>query len=156
MKTFFRNAFASTIISVFVLTTSISIVRADVLILTNGERREGIISPAPADPDAIMFQDSTGQIQIAKNRIRSMEKEPEATNLTKIGDQFYLRKRFEQALQFYKKAQGIKSDDTGIADRVRKAEAALESTASSARHEQLTAIDALLDKAEKIHYRSAV
>jgi len=143
---------AAPILAMLILSAGASLLHADVLTLKNGERREGIVSPAPAEPDFVMFQDSTGQVKIARDRIREngIEKESDVVNWTKLGDQYYLRKRYDQALQAYQKAQALgPGGNADLANRVQKAQAAIASTSSSARLEAIAAIDALLDQAEK-------
>lgn len=124
-----------------------NLAKADVLTLDNGERREGIVTDAPAEPDFVMFEDSAGQVKIARSRIRAIEKEPTEKDLMHIGDQYYLKKRYDLSLEAYKKAQAEAPQNPDVADRLVRATAALESTASATRAEQIAQIDKLLSEA---------
>lgn len=120
---------------------------ADILTLDNGERREGIVTSAPAEPDFVMFEDSSGQVKIARSRIRAIENEPTEKDLMHIGDQFYLKKRYDLSMEAYKKAGAAAPENQEVADRMARAAAALESTASAARTEQIAQVDKLLNEA---------
>ena len=125
-------------------------VGADVVILTTGARLEGRVTPAPGDPDAILFEDNRAQIKIARDRIREIQEEPDAVDYRKLGDQFFSAKRYEEARRAYNQSlEASPKDAPEVKQRLEALKQAESRAAAEVQREQLKKVDGMLDEAAK-------
>jgi len=122
---------------------------ADVLVLKTGERLEGIVLPAPGDPDAVLFQDHRPRVKIPRANIQSLEEEPDAVDWRRIGDQNFAAKHYRGALMAYGKSLGSEPGNAEVEEKRRAAEAAMARVSAMERDKELAEIDEILRKAEE-------
>lgn len=123
--------------------------QGDVVIFKDGERQEGIVTPAPGESDAILFQQISGQVKIPRSRIESIVEEPDEVDFRKVGDLYFAAKRFDNALDYYKKAAAIKSDDKTIQERIQNTLSEIEAAAQAKRAQELAKLDKNQDEIEE-------
>jgi tetratricopeptide (TPR) repeat protein len=120
--------------------------QGDVVVFKDGERQEGIVTPAPGESDAILFQQISGQVKISRSRIESIIEEPDEVDLRKVGDLYFTAKRYDNALDFYKKAAAINPDDKLINERVQNAQSEIEAPAQAKRAAEQAKLDKTQDE----------
>jgi hypothetical protein len=123
--------------------------QGDVVVFKDGERQEGIVTPAPGESDAILFQQISGQVKIPRSRIESIVEEPDEVDFRKVGDLYFAAKRFDNALDYYKKAAAIKSDDKTIQERIQNTLSEIEAVAQAKRAQELAKLDKTQDEIEE-------
>jgi tetratricopeptide (TPR) repeat protein len=122
---------------------------ADVLVLSNGERLSGSARPAPGNPDAILFQDSRGQVQIAKSRVVQTIDESDAQDWSRIGDQFLAQKKYKEALDAYNRSSELDSTNQAIAGKITAAQSGIQSVDAEGRRKVVADIDSKLSDAQE-------
>jgi hypothetical protein len=122
-------------------------VRADVVILKKGDRQEGIVTPAPGKPDFILLRNYKTRLEIQRDRITSIEEEPDSVDWRRIGDQFFNERLYQNALEAYRKSASFDPADAKTAEQIRAAELALQREATLDRRKQIESINAMLDDA---------
>jgi tetratricopeptide (TPR) repeat protein len=125
------------------------LVLGDVVVFKDGERQEGIVTPAPGESDAILFQQISGQVKISRSRIDSIVEEPDEVDFRKVGDLYFAAKRFDNALDYYKKAAGIKPDDKTIQERIQNTLSEIETVAQAKRTQEQAKLDKSQDEIEE-------
>lgn len=123
--------------------------RADVIVFKGGERQEGIVSPAPGEPNSVFFQQTLGQVKISRDRIQETIEESDSTDWREVGDLFFQAKRYDKALEAFKKAGTFTPQDAQLAERMKATEAALTREAGTERRKEMAKIDQALDRTEK-------
>jgi len=113
---------------------------ADVLILTGGERRSGIVEDSPGQPDFIVLIDAGGKVTISRNRVAQIIREPKGTSLRAIGDQLFERQLYEEALSYYRDAQAADPNTPQIKERIQAVEAELNQRATEERKRRVLEI----------------
>jgi S1-C subfamily serine protease/tetratricopeptide (TPR) repeat protein len=121
--------------------------RGDVVILKNGNRLEGIVTPTPGKPDSILVRNYKTRLTIQRDRISSIQEEPDSVDWRRIGDQFFKERRYEEALETYKKSASLDPADTKTAEQIRATELALQHDAPPELNKQVKNIVRLLDEA---------
>jgi G:T/U-mismatch repair DNA glycosylase len=124
-------------------------VRGDVVILKKGERLEGIVTPIPGKPDSILLRNYKTRLTIQRDRISSIQEEPDSVDWRRIGDQFFKERRYEEALETYRKSASFDPADTQTAEQIRLAELALQRGATPTSG-PAQSIDRLLDEVAQI------
>ncbi|HUT25039.1 MAG TPA: hypothetical protein VM492_11905, partial [Sumerlaeia bacterium] len=122
---------------------------ADVLVLKTGERLEGIVLPAPGDPDAVLFQDRRPRVKIPRANIQSLEEEPDAVDWRRIGDQNFAAKRYRGALRAYRKSLEFEPGNAEVEEKQQAAEAAITRVSAMERDKDLAKVDEMLRRAEE-------
>ena len=87
-------------------------VSADVVYFTNGEKQEGIVSPAAGDADSIMLRTSKGEVKVAKSRVKSVDEQSDAKDIQILGDQYFASKQYQQSIDAYNEAKKLSKDST--------------------------------------------
>ncbi len=121
-------------------------VQGDVVVFKDGERQEGIVTPAPGESDSILFQQISGQVKISRSRIESVIEEPDEVDFRKVGDLYFSAKRFDNALDYYKKAAEIKPNDKTLNERIQNVLSEIESVAQAKRTQELAKLDKTQDE----------
>lgn len=122
---------------------------ADVVVLESGGRMEGRVTPAPGDPDAIVFEDSRARIKIARSRIREIREDSDAVDFRMLGDQYLAAKRYGEAREAYEQAKAAAPDDGDIARRIEALDKAVARARAASTREELQKVDELIDSAFK-------
>ncbi|MBN1866446.1 hypothetical protein JW916_04045 [Candidatus Sumerlaeota bacterium] len=148
MRSVSRNVFCE-VLAMLTLTVLAPAARADIVILTTGERFEGIIVQSQSDSESVLFRDSRGEVKFSRDRIRSIEDEPDAVDWMKLGDQNLSRGRYEAALEAYRASLTYDPTDAKVQERIDQTETAIHRVDDKNRLGQLQAIDALLDQTAK-------
>lgn len=94
----------SRLAAVALLALGTSLVPADEVILTTGERREGRVEPTPGDPASITLLTGSQQIRIPLSRIESIVEHDDAQDYTILGNQFIRSQNYERAVQMFQRA----------------------------------------------------
>jgi tetratricopeptide (TPR) repeat protein len=123
--------------------------RADVIVFKGGERQEGIVTTAPGDPGSVYFQQTMGQVKISRDRIQEVVEEPDSTDWREVGDQFFQAKRYDKALEAFKKAGTFTPPDAQLDERTKATQAALARESGTDRRKEMAKLDETLDRAEK-------
>jgi len=124
-------------------------VRGDVVILKNGDRLEGIVTPTPGKSDSILLRNYKTRLTIQRDRISSIQEEPDSVDWRRIGDQFFNDKRYEESLEAYRKSASYDPADSRTAEQIRLAELALQRGATPTSG-PAQSIDRLLDEVAQI------
>jgi hypothetical protein len=133
-----------------------SAVRGDVVILKKGDRLEGIVTPAPGRPDSILLRNYKGtRLEIQRDRISSIQEEPDSVDWRRIGDQFFNDHLYPEALDAYKQSASYDPADTKTVEQIRATQLALQREATLERRKQVESINRMLDEAAQKTDRKA-
>ncbi|MCX7015669.1 MAG: hypothetical protein NTW86_24475 [Candidatus Sumerlaeota bacterium] len=113
---------------------------ADVLVLSNGERRNGIVEDVPGQPDLIALTDAGGKVTVNRSRVAQIIHEPKPVSLCAIGDQYYERGLYEDALGYYRNAEQLDANTPKVKERIQAAEAELQRAANDKRKQRVLKI----------------
>ncbi|MCX7766022.1 MAG: hypothetical protein N2246_04880 [Candidatus Sumerlaeia bacterium] len=125
------------------------IVTADIVILKNGDRLEGIVEPLRNEPDSILFRNSSGTIKINRNKIHQIISEPPAISHLKIGNQFLQNEEFESALSEFQLALELDPELTEAQNRINYTRQLLKNKQAEADQLRLQQIEQLIASAKK-------
>lgn len=121
---------------------------ADVVVLKNGMRLEGIATAAPGGEDAVNVQDYKGTIKIGMDRIDRIEEESDAQDCLRLADQYLDKKEFEKAEQYLEKAREYEPQNAGIGPRMERVAQGKAREQAVARQEEVDTINNLLEEGE--------
>lgn len=121
---------------------------ADIVILKNGDRVEGIAEPVRDEPGNILMRQGGVTIKIKGEQIKEIIKEPEAVGHLKIGNQFMERKDYEAALNEYKQAYKLDPTLKDIQQRIAIAEELLRRNKAELEKERFLKISSLINEAK--------
>ncbi len=139
-----------TTLTLLSLLAPLSWVTADVIVLKNGERLEGIVTKAPGDDQAVMFENSRASTKIALSRIKTLTEESADVDLEKIADQYYRSKKYQKALVFYQKSLDTNAQNQNVKDKIETTQAAVARVASNERRNELSEIDRMLLQVDQL------
>ncbi len=84
---------------------------ADVVIFTTGERKSGIVTELPNDPDNVTFLSTAGEMKIPKSRIAKITAEPRDVGYYHIARGFFDMKNLSGALENVEEAIRINAEN---------------------------------------------
>lgn len=90
---------------------------ADILVLHNNQRIEGII--LSEDADTYQVQDKNTIFVLQKERVKTVLKEPHDTALVRLGDEAFYRRQFPEAKDYYLKALAVTTQKDVVIERLR-------------------------------------
>ncbi|MCD6386238.1 tetratricopeptide repeat protein [Candidatus Sumerlaeota bacterium] len=132
----------------------------DVVILTNGDRLEGIAEPVRGEPGNILMRTGAVVIKIKGEQIRKIIKEPEAMGHLKIGNQLMERQEYESAIKEFKQAYKLDPTLKDVQQRIAIAEELLRRRKTEQEKERLLKISKLISEArmatKERHFEDAV
>jgi tetratricopeptide (TPR) repeat protein len=123
---------------------------SDVIVFNNGDHKEGIVQDVKGNENVILFIDSTGQVQIGKDRLLSVNKEEPYKGYLEIGNQYFDRGDYDRALEQYAKAKELKPDAQDVADRIALAKAQIERKKAELLKQRSEEISALIEEARSL------
>ena len=147
MKRFVSN----TLFISFCLAGLLAPVGADVLVMTNGDQRKGLVEDAPGQSDKVVFTDAAGRATIDRSRIAKIVKEPQADGLIAIGNQMYEKGSPQEALDYYHKAKEADPASKKADDLIAATEQELNRKASDERRQTMLDISEKLRKARELY-----
>lgn len=125
-------------------------VTADIVVLKNGERLEGLAESIPGEADSILFRSSGGSIKIKREKIREIISEPATLGHLKIGDQYLRVGDFDSALAEYKEALELDPEFKEAGQRIKLVEDLLKGKEVEAEQKRLQEISRLVKEAEEL------
>ena len=130
-------------------------VGADVVILTDGTRLEGIATTSSLVPDVLLFSDHVNEsLQLSRSRVREIIHEQEHVSRLRIARALAQEGKYEKALEELQKAKGLAPDDPAILDEEQVVLRALAVEVARQADVKADEARALLDKIrETIHAR---
>jgi tetratricopeptide (TPR) repeat protein len=93
-----------------------SSLKADIIVLQNGQKIEGVI--LSEDEETYQVQVSKTTFILQKDRIKTVVKEPPDTTLVRLGDEAFHKRRFQEARGYYLKALGITTEKDVVTERL--------------------------------------
>jgi tetratricopeptide (TPR) repeat protein len=113
---------------------------ADILVLTSGERRTGIVEDAPGQPDFLVLKSAGLAMHIPRDRVKEIIRESKGTTLLQMGRMQYDKGQFEEALEYFKQARDAEPDLKEATAWIAETEKELERRASDERRAQIEKI----------------
>lgn len=123
----------------------------DTLVLTNGDRRKGIVEDIPGQPDNLILMDAAGRTTIPRSRVQEIIKEPRADSLIGIGNQLYEKGLLQEALKYYRDALQADAQSKSAKDLIAATEAELDRRANAERRQQMQDISQILRDARTLY-----
>lgn len=130
----------------FVLSLS-AMVQADVVILQDGKRQEGIIIKDIAGDKTITMRTAAGDLAIPREKISAIQRESAAESYAHIAEQYLAQNEIVKAYETYKKAVEADPNNTTVSAGMLKVEQAYQQWQASKKREQLQKIDEMLAQA---------
>lgn len=119
---------------------------ADVIILTTGDRRTGLVVESPNDPDNVVFESSVGEMKIARSRIARIEKETQDASYMHIARDYFGRQNFDKAKEYADKAIGVNPANEDALKLIEDINKTIADRAQNEIKEQNRQIDSNLEK----------
>jgi tetratricopeptide (TPR) repeat protein len=120
---------------------------ADVIVLTDGKRQEGIVIKDIPGDKTITIRTAAGDIAIPRDKISTVQRESAAESYAHIAEQYFARNEIAKAYDAYKKAAEADPNNTTVTAGMQKVEAAYEQLQASKQREQLQKTDEMLQQA---------
>ncbi|HBF32966.1 TPA: hypothetical protein DDW35_00245, partial [Candidatus Sumerlaeota bacterium] len=124
-------------------------VHADVVLLKNGQRVEGVATQTPGKPDSVTIRGPKGTVELSKDLIQTIQYESEAVNLRRTGDDHYNAKRYKEAIESYQKSLALDPKDELTAKQLKTAQDAIARESTVERRKQIEVINTTLAEAKK-------
>ncbi len=123
---------------------------ADVIILNNGTRLEGLTESVRGDPDSITIRMGSGTITFNRDKISELIDEPDAVGHMKIGEQLLESQDYRAALGEFKRAHTLDPSLERAQQLIQATEQLLEQKERETQHEIESRINSLIDEAEEL------
>ncbi len=147
-----RNPHVTATFLFSILSASLApLIYADVLVMTNGDQRKGIVEDAPGQSDKVLFTDAAGRATIDRSRIARVVKEAPAEGLISIGNQMYEKGSLQEALDYYHKALEADPNSGKAKDLIAATEDELNRKASDERRQAMLDISEKMRKARELY-----
>ncbi|MCX7626337.1 MAG: hypothetical protein N2Z21_09030 [Candidatus Sumerlaeaceae bacterium] len=127
-----------------------AMVQADVVILQDGKRQEGIIIKDVPGDKTITVRTAAGDLAIPRDKISSIQRESAAESYAHIAEQYLAQNEIVKAYETYKKAAEADPNNTTVTAGMMKAEQAYQQWEASRKREQLKKIDDMLAQAVQL------
>lgn len=121
---------------------------ADILVMQNGQRRDGVVEDDPVNAGNVVFHATGGRLTVPRTSIREIEwSESRAAAWAGLGDQFMAIAKVDEAIEAYDRAMKLEGASPDIQRRLDAANAEKrQREAGSREQERRTALN-LLDEA---------
>lgn len=123
---------------------------ADIVVLRDGQTREGRVEEVVGKPDRIALITATGRIELRRDRIKEIVDEPDSVDWRRIGDQLAASRNYPQALENYRKALAADPNNREAQEGLQKVTAALEERRLDEERKQASTLDTRIDEAKKL------
>jgi len=130
-----------------IVATSLS---ADVIIMQNGQRREGVVEDNPNDKSSIIFTTVTGPVTIPRAGITEIQKSTPAESWRSLGDQLMQRKQYPEALTAFERGLASEPTNAELRQRVESAKAGMNTVAQTAQDDNRDAALKLIAEAAQL------
>jgi len=125
-------------------------VHADIVILKNGTRLEGIVTTSSLVPNVILFSDNVNKsLRIPLSRVEKIVHEDKATSLLRIARAYARAGNYEKALDELRRAKALSPSDPAILEEERSVLRALAVKQAEEAEMKLEETRGLLDKIRK-------